>query len=398
MSAGGRSNAGAGSSAAGGISTGGATDGGQGDAGVAGSEPEGSVDAVSVGYWHACALVNGSVRCWGDNRVGQLGDGSGMNSDVGVPVQGLPPDVTAISAGYFHTCALVGGEVWCWGLNEYGQLGNGSMEDSPVPVQVETLGSSVTAISAGGNHTCALVGDAAYCWGHNEFGQVGNNLNDDRTSPTAVQDASSGVTTIEAGEYQTCAVRNGTVACWGQEITAQRDLVPVEVPGTRGAYAVSTGGNVACALLDIDGAAGMGGGAGASDEAHAVCWGSGQYGALGDGKAEDSATPVAVRDPNASAGVSADSIDQISAGPEFTCAIARGSAYCWGINTSSSVGDGTTIDRHVPTPVLGLSSEVTMISVGGEARSCALRRGNVYCWGTGSWPTGSTVPERVTVE
>jgi alpha-tubulin suppressor-like RCC1 family protein len=320
-----------------------------------------------------------------------------MNSDVGVPVRGLASAVTAISAGYYHTCALVGGEVWCWGLNAYGQLGDGSMDDSPVPVRVEMLGSSVTAISGGGNHTCALVGDAAYCWGHNEIGQVGEDSSDDRSSPTAVRGASTGVTMIEAGEYQTCAVRNGTVACWGQEVTGQHDLVPLEVPSTRGAYAVSTGGDVACALLDTEGAAGMGG-AEASDGAHTACWGANYYGALGNGKTEDSATPVDVTDPNASDGVSSASIDQISAGPEITCAIARGAAYCWGFNLWSSVGDGTTVDRHVPTPVLGLSSGVTAISVGGEARNCAIERGNVYCWGTGSWPTGSTVPERVTVE
>ncbi len=74
------------------------------------------------------------------------------------------------------------------------------------------------------------------------------------------------------------------------------------------------------------------GGAGTGDVAHAVCWGSDKYGALGDGQSEDSATPVAVKDPNASQGISADSINQISAGPEITCAIARGAAYCWGVN------------------------------------------------------------------
>jgi alpha-tubulin suppressor-like RCC1 family protein len=54
-------------------------------AGVAGAT------AVSVGKTHACAVLGDrSLRCWGDNEYGQLGDGTPRSSNAGVRVLGFP--------------------------------------------------------------------------------------------------------------------------------------------------------------------------------------------------------------------------------------------------------------------------------------------------------------------
>ena len=70
-----------------------------------------------------------------------------------------------------------------------------------------------------------------------------------------------------------------------------------------------------------------------------------------------------------------------SAGGEHTCGITvDGRLLCWGRNYWAQLGDGTTTDRRVPTPVAA-SASFSAVSAGG-AHTCALTpEGVAYCWG-----------------
>ncbi len=141
---------------------------------------ESGIAAVSGGETHTCVLtVAGGARCWGENNHGELGNGTTSPVSGLQFVQGLESGVAAIGAGAaYFTCALMtDGSVKCWGDNGLGQLGNGTTDlaPHPLPEDVPELSQGIQTIDVGGLHTCALsVGGGVVCWGYNAFGKLGN--------------------------------------------------------------------------------------------------------------------------------------------------------------------------------------------------------------------------------
>jgi alpha-tubulin suppressor-like RCC1 family protein len=247
------------------------------------------VRGVATGDSHSCALLNGQIQCWGDNASGKLGVNPAAISGSPTPVTpAVNGSIQAIAVGGNHTCALVSGSVLCWGFNLFGRLGNNSTMDSYSPVQPVGLGSNVQAIAAGETHTCAIVSGALLCWGSNVFGQLGDGTGMDRWVPTPVQGLSSGVQAVSAGDSHTCAVVNGAAFCWGwnglgqvgDNTTGTNRLSPVPVQGlSSGVQAISAGYNHSCALTS----------------AGAKCWGANGTGELGNNSMVDSPVPVSVQ-------------------------------------------------------------------------------------------------------
>jgi len=297
------------------------------------------VEKITTGRDHTCAILDdGSVSCWGNNVVGQLGDGTNINRNT--PTQTLPlgQGAVAISAGgtegSFYTCALLDdGSVSCWGSNDYGQLGDGGVDDRNTPTQTLPLGQSAVAIAAGTDHTCAVLDDGSVsCWGSNGYGQLGDGTTTHSWgTPTQTSPFDTGKTAvaITAGNFHTCALLNDdSVSCWGSNSHGQlgdgtdsdRTTPTQTLTLGQSAVAISAGNVHTCAILD---------------DGSVSCWGSYYYGQGGDRTSISKNTPTQTV-PLGQVAVA------ISAGWRHTCALLDDdSVRCWGVNSEGQLGDGT---------------------------------------------------------
>jgi len=339
-----------------------------------------SLDMITAGGSHTCALKqDGTVVCWGQNDAGQLGEGTTRDWAIPRPVLNLT-NVATLAAGSQHTCALhQDGSVSCWGANGFGQLGNGTTENSSIPTPVANL-AEVIALGAGHGHTCALKQDGSVaCWGANGHGQLGNGTTADALTPTTVMNL-NGATTIAVGQEHTCAIRhNGALlhgaVCWGNNgngqlgdnSTTDRSL-PVIVQNSAEMTAISAGGYHTCALMPNQ---------------TATCWGFNDMGQLGNNTLVERHVPTPV--------FSLTEVTAIRTGFYFSCA-ARGQApdvavLCWGYNGFGQLGDGTTINRDLPTVVSDVSGAGVFDVTAGGSHACVLLQqqlGTVAtCWGRG---------------
>jgi alpha-tubulin suppressor-like RCC1 family protein len=220
-----------------------------------------------------------------------------------------------------------------------------------------------------------------------------------KTAAANINVAVTCATTIAAGVAHTCAVSvtgtgTGTVLCWGSNEFGQ--LGNGETANATSPVQVT---GLSTSVISV--AAGSESTCALTSLGTVWCWGDNSNGQLGNGTFTQSAVPVQVMDSTGNAPLA--DIARIAAGESHTCAVTiSGAAFCWGNNSSGQLGNGTEIVSGLPVPVSGLSTGVSTIAAGSDFTCAVTVSSGALCWGDGAngrlgngGSTSSTSPSAV---
>ena len=332
----------------------------------------GPVQQVQLGESHLVVILrDGRVLSTGDNRLGQLGDGTetSTNELVFVNPRSLTGPLRQLSTGYFHTLALdASGRMMAWGDNTRGQLGIGVAVNSSVPGLVTGL-SGVTQIASGQRHVLALLADGSVqAWGDNDELAIGNGREERLFTRPQVISGLPVIRRVAAGGSSSAALDStGKLWVWGANLRGQLTLSsdvyrinrPTAAVGLPALTEVSVGNEH---MLGLDA------------QGRVWVWGSNGYGQLGDGY--NQATTPRMLD-------SLNDIVAISASGDHSMALdAQGRVWAWGDNGYLQVGPTDQTQVKVPLQVVGLPRIQKIVA--GHFGSLALGTdGSLWTWGLG---------------
>lgn len=363
----------------------------------AASSARSTAKQLVAGNYFTCSLsASGTIRCWGDNTYGQLGNGltNSAGETSSVAVIGIT-NAIEIAAGAYHACALLAdGRVKCWGYGLYGQLGNGakgSGSNRSTPTFVSNSDgsgdlSNVTSIAAGYDHTCAIIsGGTVRCWGQTSDGALGNGVisggeGDWSARPVSVLNSDStplsSVAEIALGLRFSCALlSDGTGKCWGSNGSGQLGIGDNTGSNARSGYAVAV--SVVSSALGLT--AGM---------THAcfitatdVLCAGGAINRYVFGTQISRVTPVSLNES---------SVRQVVASDNATCILrsdatvrCAGGIYTFE-NTQTSRADGSAGGPSSTFISISGLSNVVALAAGGE-HICAMLTSGMKCWGRNNY-------------
>jgi alpha-tubulin suppressor-like RCC1 family protein len=167
---------------------------------------------ISAGYDHVLAITSdGKLWAWGANYYGAVGDGTTTDATNGPEQIGTATNWVDIAGGYYQSAGITAdGKLWGWGQNNLGELGNGTVNQSLVPVQAGTA-TNWTRVFGGLEFNVGMTSDGgAWGWGRNIEGEIGDGTIVNKVNPT-----NSGPAPVFSGLAATGAsTRDQTSLCY----------------------------------------------------------------------------------------------------------------------------------------------------------------------------------------
>ena len=364
---------------------------------------------ISLSYNHSCGIrQDRTLRCWGDNSNGQLGNGSTESSELPV-VPGADPQQQwlAVSAGGNFSCAIkqlqdgVGGPLYCWGRRDVRIDFVATETTSPTLIGAES--DRWTSVAVGATYVCGIKSDKRlWCWGSNIFGAVTDGALSQGSYHGPVQVGDGAWLSVEVSAARLCGRRLGAdgnsveLVCWGSWNWGENAPAPfVSVHADASWRQLSVGYDHACAIR----------------EDHSLwCWGSTLYGQVGAGRLGYQPLPTKVSHthpwstlsgrcaidsnkklycwafpyPNQPTQIDASDWIAVSSADGTRCGIRSDrSMWCWGNNSKGSLGVGPGVQfNEIPQRVTATADDQWVAVVTSGSHTCALQQDqSLWCWG-----------------
>ena len=295
-----------------------------------------------------------SLWMWGENRFGQLGDGTTTSRSI--PIQ-IMDDVRMLSLGKTHSAAIkTDGSLWMWGDNSRGALGNGTLTDSQKPIKIMN---DIKSVSLGNECSAAIKTDGSlWMWGFNGSGLFGNGTTTDSNIPIKIMD---NVETVKLGSHHSAIIKIDK-SLWmcgknekgelGKGDTLERHT-PVKIMDD--VESISLGESHSAAIK--------------SDKSLWM-WGLNHYGQIGiDSYASKVLSPTKVMSD----------VKEVNLGYWHSSALqTNGKLWTWGYNASGQIGNNKKTESYYP---INIIDNIKSFSVGGHHEIVIKDDGTFWAWG-----------------
>jgi alpha-tubulin suppressor-like RCC1 family protein len=327
--------------------------------------------------------TTGTLYTWGGNSTGQLGDGTTTTRSSPVKIGSSSWTIVVTDYGSGGAAAIdITGALYTWGFNSSGQLGDGTTVNKSSPVKIGS--NSWATIGAGGSNTGGISAGALFTWGQSVNGELGDGTTVNKSSPVFILVPTNSIvswTSVSAGGSHTAGIDStNTLYVWGGNAVGQLGdgttinkstifrVGSISNPSILSWSSVSAGGTHTAAITTAN---------------TAYIWGLGTSGQLGDKTIISKSSPVLVSAYNPLTNIY-NSWSIVSAGSSHTTGIlTTGALYTWGGNSGGQIGDGTTVDKSMPTKIG--SSSWKSVSAGYSHTTAIDITNSLYAWGYNSY-------------
>ncbi len=348
-----------------------------------------------------------SLYMWGNNSSGKLGDGTNENRNkpilIDVDGNGIKGDekIIDVELGGSHSSVILDNEdgtnsLYMWGNNRNGQLGDGTNEDRNKPIEIDIDGDGnprnekILQVSLGSDHSSVLIlnddgmTNSLYMWGKNISGQLGDGTNEDRNKPMKIdidgndEIGDEKIIDISMGGYNSSAILlnddgiTNTFYIWGNDSSGQLgvgttnenrnkpmkiDIDGDEIVGNEKIIAVDLGTSNSSTILEND-----------EGINQLYLWGNNTHGQIGDGATTNSDKPFLLEDIDGDGIPGNEEIKNFSASTHSLAIINNSEGtnllYSWGRNNYGQLGDGTNENRNKPTLIdIGITLSFNILEV-----------------------------------